>query len=212
MLSKYPQRPQPDPLISHVQFLDEICSMEPFQICVKEASRGARVSVLHIELQKKDKRAAPGSFRTCTFGILTMGNLSTEKGPSLPTRPSIPQHELPDRERECEEYPAPEWLRAHAPVIFKGGSQAVKGFRGAAMNPRFGRNVREKWCRRMDADGFNVLSLGCILDSVRALRLLLRHSQADIALVPRSTRELLPKLRGCPIRGVVPDAVYVERD
>jgi hypothetical protein len=159
MLAKHPALPQPDPIASHVQFVHGVTKQTlTVRLTIMEISLGARVSILQISLAT--------TLQLCVLAVLTMGNLATEQGVSLPARPTIPKHQIPDRERDCMPDVPPEWMRPFVPMAFQGDNRILKGARGAAWDARFGRNVREKWCARTDADGFDVLSLGCLLDSV----------------------------------------------
>jgi hypothetical protein len=63
---------------------------------------GSRVTVVQIELQKPILGEAAN--QTCAIGIITMSNISLESGLSLPIDPSIPKEDIPDRERECEQW------------------------------------------------------------------------------------------------------------
>lgn len=80
----------------------------------------------------------PSSFkdegRTCALGIVTQGNLGSERGLSIPVPLPFPKEEIPDRVKGCVLGGHPDWYLAVAPVVGKFESWV----------PRFGESDKDK--------------------------------------------------------------------
>ncbi|KAE8444281.1 hypothetical protein EG329_000688 [Mollisiaceae sp. DMI_Dod_QoI] len=170
----HPKNPQPDPLNSHVQFLHPV-PPGAVRLSLVSLKSGSRVSVVQVSLQvsTKSKNPSPNQhqseeWRTCVLGIITQGNLSIERGLSIPIPLPFPKDQIPDRKKECVVGEHPRWYIDAAPMIAKfetwmpkfGDEEKVEAYG----NPRFGRETREIWLRRRDGKSWDVLSLGLLCD------------------------------------------------
>jgi hypothetical protein len=66
-LTKYPNRNQPDAILSHIQFISPV-PVGPITLSVKEINLGTHVSVYQVELLARDKK---GVNRCGVFGVIT---------------------------------------------------------------------------------------------------------------------------------------------
>jgi len=123
-------------------------------------------------LESKTKKgifAANDDFKTCVVAIITQSNLSIEKGLTLNTTPTFPKEKLPDRETDCEEYKLHELAYKLAPVTTKFEGFKLKGGKDGMLCDKDGLSIRETWIKRCDGFGFDTLSLGQLVDSVRPI-------------------------------------------
>ena len=171
-LAHHPTRNQPDPVATHTQFLKLVWS-GPVRLSVKAINIGSRVSVIQIELSQsvehsvsQNSRSHPQSvkFITAVIATVTQGNLATEKGPTLPTVPTIPREEIPDREKDCIEHVDPPYLQELAPASTKVKSKCLPGGVEETFNNDRGRSCRELWSSIADGSNWDVLSLGYLTD------------------------------------------------
>ena len=81
----------------------------------------------------------------------------------------IPKAEIPDRELDCEEIQFPDAFRKMSLVIFKVRGWIWKGSPEGQFDDRYGKNLNEFWYTRTDGSGFDILSLGWLLDLVSVL-------------------------------------------
>jgi hypothetical protein len=161
-LSKYPSRPQPDPINIHVQFLLPV-SVGVARLRVDEISIGKRYSTAQITVLKQKG----SSCQPCVTAIITQGNLATEVGQTITTPPIIPKKEIPDRETACEEWIRPDWLAKLLPVSTKWRTSRPKGGKNNRFLSRKGLNVKETWMRWADEKGkLDIISLGTVCDNV----------------------------------------------
>ena len=170
MSISYPDKAQPDPISSHVQFLARVPE-GPVRLSVRLLNLGYRVSILQVELRRIDENKTPGIdwSKTCVLALLTQGNLATEKGVSLPTTPAILKAEIPDRDTDCTDYILPDIVIKLAPVVNKLIGRIPPGGIDGNLSYRFGPSIREMWLARKDGLGLDVSILGRICDSVSFL-------------------------------------------
>lgn len=142
---------------------------------MKPVNIGSRVSVVQIELsQSVDHSVSQNSkshlqsveFITGIIATVTQGNLATEKGPSLPTVPTIPKEEIPDREKDCVEFVEDPFIKKVAPAAAKVEARVVPGGIEQTFSDHRGRSFRELWQKLADGTCWDVLSLGYLTDVV----------------------------------------------
>lgn len=178
-LTHHPARNQPDPIAAHTQFL-KLVWPGPVRLSVKPVNIGSRVSVVQIELSQSVSHSVAQNSRsdsqsieyiTGVIATVTQGNLSTEKGPSLPTVPTIPKEEIPDRERDCVDFVEDPFIEKVAPAAVKLNGKVVPGGIARTFNDHRGRCFREIWYTFADGTQWDVLSLGYLTDVVIQLPL-----------------------------------------
>ena len=150
---------------------------------MKAVNLGSRASVIQIELlqstsysvsQKSKSESTSEDFITTVIATVTQGNLSIETGLSLPTIPTIRKEELPDRERDCEDYYVSPFIREVAPGSYKLDGRVVKGGVEGTFSDYHGRSFREIWYTFADGTPWDVLALGYLTDMVIILCLISR--------------------------------------
>jgi hypothetical protein len=82
--------------------------------------------VIQIEIQTPEKNST-SAFKTCLIATVTQGNLAMEKGVTLSTVPVLTLKDVPDRERDYEDYAYPDFTKKFAPGAFKPNERRVKG-------------------------------------------------------------------------------------
>jgi acyl-coenzyme A thioesterase PaaI-like protein len=176
----HPARNQPDPITAHTQFLKQVWP-GPVKLSVKAINFGSRVSVIQIELSQstshsKSQNSKSKSHSADIFiGVIatvTQCNLATEKGLSLPTVPTLRKEDLPDREKDCEEYVVSPLIKKLAPGSYKLDGKVVKGGVEGTFSDYHGRSFREIWYTFADGSPWDVLSLGYLTDMVIILLLI----------------------------------------
>ena len=167
MNMNHPDKAQPDPISSHIQFLSRVPEGR-VRLSVRLLSLGYRVSVLQVELRRADENKMPSvdSSKTCVLGLLTQGNLATEKGIYLPTTPAIPKAEIPDRETDCIDYLLSDIVIKFAPVVGKVIGRVPPGGSDGNLSYRLGPSIREVWLARKDGIGLDVSYVGRLCDAV----------------------------------------------
>lgn len=163
----HPDKAQPDPILSHVQFLSRVPE-GPVRLSVRLLNLGYRVSVLQVELRRIDKNRTPAidQPKICVLGLLTQGNLATERGVCLPTIPAILKAEIPDRDTDCIDYIISDIVLKLFPVVGKLNGRIRPGHVDGNLSYRFGPSIREMWMSRKDGLGLDASILGRICDSV----------------------------------------------
>jgi len=131
---------------------------------VNPVSIGSRVSVLQITLQVTE----PGSedVKVCVISTVTQGNLATETGLNLPTECALRREDIPDRQRDCEEYSYAPRLNQLAPVALKVRQLRAKRHIPSEPGATKSNSIRNTWYTFRDETGFDVLSLGYLTDMV----------------------------------------------
>ncbi|KAL2060595.1 hypothetical protein VTL71DRAFT_9236 [Oculimacula yallundae] len=169
-----PKTSHHDVLNSHIQYLSPVAPNITVRLVVRSMKAGSQFAILQVELQtcvapSAAKEVDPEnlSWKTHTLGIVTVGNLSTATGLSLPTRKSISQSEMPDRLTECEAVVHHAYFSDIAPVILKFDSWLLKGYNKTTMNSdRFGLCTRDGWYARSDGEDWDLDYLGLLCDYV----------------------------------------------
>ncbi|KIW12385.1 hypothetical protein PV08_09662 [Exophiala spinifera] len=91
----HPRRSEPHPVNLHLEFLRRT-SVGPALFTVKDVKLGSRISNLHIVLSQPSNPADPASsYIDEAEGYITMSNISTETGLSLPTSYALYPPRLP---------------------------------------------------------------------------------------------------------------------
>jgi hypothetical protein len=85
---------------------------------------------------------------------------------SLPTVPTIRKEDLPDRERDCEDFYVSPFIRKVAPGSYKLNGRVVKGGVEETFSDYHGRSSREIWYTFADGTPWDVLALGYLTDMV----------------------------------------------
>lgn len=114
-------------------------------------------------------------FITGVIATVTQGNLVAEKGPSLPTVPTLLEDEVPDREKDCMEFVEDPFIQKVAPAAAKVESRVVPGGIKRTFSDHRGRSFREMWLKFADGSHWDVLSLGYLTDVVNRFTLAFRH-------------------------------------
>jgi len=121
--------------------------------------------VLQIEVQTREHGS--GKMKVGVISTVTQGNLASEIGLNLPTVRALRREDVPDRERDCEEYfYAPYWEQL-APGALKVRQLRAKRHVLDTLSATKLKSVRDVWYTFRDATGFDVLSLGYLTDMVR---------------------------------------------
>lgn len=100
---------------------------------------------------------------------MIQGNLATEDGPSIAVPPIMASHEIPDRDRDCDEWYQSPILKKVMPVITKTRVLKRKEAKTQfwSRKGKDGLNVKEKWVRWEDpSQRFDAISLGAVCDTV----------------------------------------------
>ncbi|KAG0652497.1 hypothetical protein D0Z07_0658 [Hyphodiscus hymeniophilus] len=172
-LTHHPARNQPDPISAHVQFLKQVWP-GPVRLSVKPVNIGSRVSVIQIELsqsvshsvsQNSKSHSQATDYITGVIAIVTQSNLATESGLSLPTVPTIPKSEIPDREKDCVDFIEDPFIKAAAPTSLKADIKVLPGGIDRTGSDHRGRSFRELWLKFADGTNWDVLSLGWLSDA-----------------------------------------------
>ena len=136
----------------------------PITLSISPVNLGPRVSVIQIDLQSEQPEA--GGFKSCVIATVTQGNLATEKGISLPTHPAVKKGDIPDRDRDCEDFVVSPATQQIAPVFMKLSGRVVKGGSAGWYSDHLGKSIREIWYTFADGTDFDVLSMGYLTDCV----------------------------------------------
>lgn len=160
-LSKYPATPQPDPISSNVHFVQP-APRGRVVLTVTELSHGKRYSTVEVKLRNP-------AGEICTTATVIQGNLAAEYGPSIEVPPVMAAHEIPNRERDCDETQYPPLLLRLMPVSAK--MRVLKRKEGKTQVwSRKGKdalNVKETWMQWQDPNQkLDVISLGNVCDTV----------------------------------------------
>jgi hypothetical protein len=144
-------------------------------LSVKAINIGSRVSVIQIELSQSTSHSVSQNSKSNShsadsivgvIATVTQGNLATERGISLPTVPTVKKEDLPDREKDCEEYIVSELIKKIAPGSYKLDGRVVRGGVEGTFSDYHGRSFREIWYTFADGSPWDVLSLGYLTDMV----------------------------------------------
>ena len=131
---------------------------------------GSRTSVVQIKVSQSSTQSVSQNSEsgrvTSVIAMVTQGNLATEKGPSMPTPPTIPKDEIPDLEKDCEDFSETPLFRKFAPASTKVISKALIGRGQEAFEGYLGRSNREYWRKCNDGSNWDVLKLGYLTDAV----------------------------------------------
>ncbi|KAJ9627554.1 uncharacterized protein PV06_05894 [Exophiala oligosperma] len=91
----HPRRSEPHPVNLHLEFLRRT-SVGPARFTVRDVKLGSRISNLHVVLSQSSNPADPASpYIDKAEGYITMSNIRTESGLSLPTAYSLYPPPLP---------------------------------------------------------------------------------------------------------------------
>ncbi|CRG91961.1 hypothetical protein PISL3812_09015 [Talaromyces islandicus] len=173
--AKFPDRPQPDPINVHVQFVQP-APRGRIVLSVVELSHAKRYST--VEVKVRDPAG-----KLCTAATLIQGNLATEEGASIVVAPtSVPRDQLPHRERDCDVFEHGPLLTKIMPVTAKMRVLKRKGAPTQFLSRNGMLNVKEKWVRWTDPNQkLDVISLGSVCDNFLPAPLNFDPTMADLS-------------------------------